>query len=37
MSATVELLKTFTAGGVGGVAAVFSGHPFDTVKVKIIT
>ena len=32
-----EMLKNFVAGGVGGVAAVFSGHPFDTIKVRLQT
>ena len=27
-------LKKFISGGVGGVCAVVSGHPFDTVKVS---
>ena len=26
--------KNFIAGGLGGVAAVASGHPFDTIKVN---
>lgn len=32
-----DLAKNFVAGGVGGVAAVLSGHPFDTVKVRLQT
>jgi solute carrier family 25 carnitine/acylcarnitine transporter 20/29 len=32
-----EMIKNFIGGGVGGVAAVFSGHPFDTIKVRIQT
>ncbi|CAI2023337.1 hypothetical protein SEUBUCD646_0H01490 [Saccharomyces eubayanus] len=27
-------LKSFVAGGVGGVCAVFTGHPFDLIKVR---
>ena len=27
-------LKSFLAGGFGGVCVVLSGHPFDTVKVR---
>ncbi|AET40110.1 carnitine:acyl carnitine antiporter Ecym_5351 [Eremothecium cymbalariae DBVPG len=27
-------VKSFTAGGVGGVCAVLSGHPFDLLKVR---
>ncbi|QLG70361.1 hypothetical protein HG535_0A03000 [Zygotorulaspora mrakii] len=30
----VENLKSLTAGGVGGVCAVLTGHPFDLVKVR---
>ena len=26
-------LKNFLAGGVGGIALVFAGHPLDTIKV----
>ena len=29
-------LKNFLAGGVGGIALVFAGHPLDTIKVTII-
>jgi len=32
-----DLAKNFVAGGVGGMAAVLSGHPFDTVKVRLQT
>lgn len=34
---SVELGKNFVAGGVGGVGAVLSGHPFDTIKVRLQT
>ena len=27
-------LKSFIAGGCGGVCVVLSGHPFDTIKVS---
>jgi solute carrier family 25 (mitochondrial carnitine/acylcarnitine transporter), member 20/29 len=30
-------LRSFIAGGVGGVAAVITGHPFDLVKVRLQT
>uniref|UniRef100_A0A5S6R263 Zinc finger CCCH-type with G patch domain-containing protein n=2 Tax=Trichuris muris TaxID=70415 RepID=A0A5S6R263_TRIMR len=30
-------LKNFVAGGVGGVCCVVTGHPFDTVKVRLQT
>ncbi|KFD63221.1 hypothetical protein M514_24598 [Trichuris suis] len=30
-------LKNFIAGGVGGVCCVVTGHPFDTVKVRVQT
>lgn len=29
-----ENIKSFVAGGVGGVCAVFTGHPFDLIKVR---
>ena len=32
-----ELAKNFIAGGAGGVSAVLSGHPFDTIKVRLQT
>ncbi|CDR37947.1 CYFA0S01e19460g1_1 [Cyberlindnera fabianii] len=34
-SVLVSNLKSITAGGVGGVAAVLTGHPFDLVKVRL--
>ncbi|VDP09288.1 unnamed protein product [Soboliphyme baturini] len=30
-------LRNFIAGGVGGVFCVLSGHPFDTIKVRVQT
>lgn len=30
-------MRAFVAGGVGGVCAVLSGHPFDLVKVNLQT
>lgn len=30
-----ENVKSCLAGGAGGMASVFTGHPFDTMKVKI--
>lgn len=30
-------LISFCAGGVGGVCLVLTGHPFDTIKVRIQT
>jgi len=32
-----SLLKSFIAGGVGGMALVASGHPLDTIKVRLQT
>ena len=32
----VSAWKSFLAGGGGGVCAVFSGHPLDTIKVSKI-
>ena len=28
-------LKSFLAGGVGGVCLVVTGHPLDTIKVRV--
>ena len=36
-SAKVSPLKDFLAGGFGGVCLVVSGHPFDTIKVRLQT
>ncbi|VDK81495.1 unnamed protein product [Litomosoides sigmodontis] len=36
-SANYEILKNFVAGGVGGTFCVATGHPFDTVKVRLQT
>lgn len=33
-SALVGQVKSFVAGGVGGICAVLTGHPFDLVKVR---
>ena len=30
-------MKSFVAGGAGGMSAVLSGHPFDTIKVRLQT
>lgn len=30
-------LRSFVAGGVGGICAVITGHPFDLVKVRLQT
>lgn len=32
-----SLLKSFVAGGVGGMSLVLVGHPFDTIKVRVQT
>lgn len=32
-----NFVESFIAGGVGGVFTVATGHPFDTVKVRIQT
>lgn len=34
---TVAQLRSFAAGGAGGVCAVVVGHPFDLVKVRLQT
>ena len=34
---TMAQLRSFFAGGVGGVCAVIVGHPFDLVKVRLQT
>ena len=34
---TVQSLRAFAAGGVGGICAVVVGHPFDLVKVRLQT
>ncbi|TID28339.1 hypothetical protein CANINC_002516 [Pichia inconspicua] len=36
-SVLVENVKSFTAGGFGGVCAVLTGHPFDLTKVLLQT
>ncbi|OKL58615.1 hypothetical protein UA08_06171 [Talaromyces atroroseus] len=36
-SQTLAQLRSFVAGGVGGVCAVVIGHPFDLVKVRMQT
>merc|ERR1712106_604254 len=33
----VSEVKNFLAGGVGGMCTVLSGHPFDTIKVRLQT
>jgi len=33
----VSPVKNFISGGVGGMCAVMSGHPFDTIKVRLQT
>ena len=33
----IHSLRAFAAGGVGGVCAVLTGHPFDLVKVHMQT
>jgi solute carrier family 25 (mitochondrial carnitine/acylcarnitine transporter), member 20/29 len=37
VSQTMAQLRSFAAGGVGGVCAVIIGHPFDLVKVRLQT
>lgn len=34
---TIQSLRAFVAGGVGGICAVVVGHPFDLVKVRLQT
>ncbi len=34
---TLSGLRSFIAGGVGGVCAVVVGHPFDLIKVRLQT
>ena len=34
---TLSGLRSFVAGGVGGVCAVVVGHPFDLIKVRLQT
>ncbi|KAK9329063.1 mitochondrial carrier domain-containing protein [Lipomyces starkeyi] len=36
-SAIVGQVKSFAAGGVGGICAVLVGHPFDLIKVRLQT
>ncbi|KAF8541270.1 mitochondrial carrier domain-containing protein [Trichophaea hybrida] len=36
-SAALSGVRSFVAGGVGGVCAVITGHPFDLVKVRLQT
>ncbi|KAI5797603.1 mitochondrial carrier domain-containing protein [Geopyxis carbonaria] len=36
-SALATQLRSLTAGGVGGICAVLTGHPFDLVKVRLQT
>lgn len=36
-SVVVENIKSFAAGGFGGVCAVLTGHPFDLMKVRLQT
>ncbi|EFO25421.1 hypothetical protein LOAG_03066 [Loa loa] len=36
-SVNYEILRNFIAGGVGGIFCVATGHPFDTVKVRLQT
>ncbi|THH34155.1 hypothetical protein EUX98_g172 [Antrodiella citrinella] len=36
-SSTAESVKSFVAGGVGGIAAVLVGHPFDLTKTRLQT
>ena len=34
---SLQSLRSFAAGGVGGICAVIVGHPFDLVKVRLQT
>lgn len=34
---TLAQIRSFIAGGVGGICAVVVGHPFDLVKVRMQT
>lgn len=34
---TLDSLRSLAAGGVGGIFAVVTGHPFDLVKVRLQT
>lgn len=36
-NSTLAQLRSFAAGGVGGICAVVVGHPFDLVKVRLQT
>ncbi|PGH15225.1 hypothetical protein AJ79_02590 [Helicocarpus griseus UAMH5409] len=36
-NATIAQIKSFVAGGAGGLCAVIVGHPFDLVKVRLQT
>lgn len=36
-SSTAESVKSFVSGGVGGIAAVLVGHPFDLTKTRLQT
>lgn len=36
-NANYEVFKNFVSGGFGGVCCVATGHPFDTVKVRLQT
>lgn len=37
VSQTSAQIRSFVAGGVGGICAVLVGHPFDLVKVRLQT
>lgn len=37
VGSTLQSLRSFAAGGVGGICAVLVGHPFDLVKVRLQT